>query len=183
MKTKRIVATLIMVSVLLSITVPVYATTNEYGSEKSLTFDSIDFAMPYTETIEYKASNGEDVTIGVCYTPSIQTRGSETKDASVGTWEVWMTYGVFYMEYEFDLSHPGGWNISNARNLIANGSFMKIIDRSLSIGRATSTATFPATVSGIANCSLFDNAWVHICDITYILSVSVSHSGKVTISW
>ena len=88
MKTKRIVATLIMVSVLLSITVPVYATTNEYGSEKSLTFDSIDFAMPYTETIEYKASNGEDVTIGVFYTPSIQTRGSETKDASVGTWEV-----------------------------------------------------------------------------------------------
>lgn len=183
MKKNRILVAFLIIATLLSLSLPAYAESPEATNETSLNLNTIDLSAPFSKTVRAETPSGEDMTLVISYTPAPQTRGSSTEVASVGTWNAWMTYGVFSMSYDFDMSHPSGWQISNPRNFITNGSFMDVKERSLTIGRATSTATAPATLTGTALCSVFDNAWVHIYDVTYNLTTSVTNGGQVTFTW
>lgn len=145
--------------------------------------DDLDLTAPFSEIEEYTTPGGEVVTVGVSFTPAPQTRGSGTYQATVGKWSTWMSYGVFYMAFDFDLSHSGSWRISNARNLVINCALMTVKEKSLQIGRASSTSTLPATVAANALCSVFDNQWVHLWDVTYILSVEVYNDGTIITHW
>lgn len=179
---KKIIAYLISMALAISCSMVTFAADTPQ-QEFICDLEEINLNLPYNETKEYTTPNGENLTLNISFTPAPQTRFSETKDATVGVWDVWMSYGVFWMEYSFDLSHPDGWKISNPRNLDISGILMEVKEKELSIGRAESTPSFPATVSAVAFCSLFDNSWVHIGDATYILDVEVAHDGELIISW
>ncbi len=160
-----------------------FAAESSNANKETYDLGKMDLTKPFSFSEQYMTPDGEQVIITNSFVPAPQTRGSETKAATVGTWTSSMTYGVFSMLYKFDLSHPNGWEISNPRDLITNGSFMEIKDRELSIGRATSTPSLPATISGTAFVSIFDNQWIHLLDMTYVMSVTVTHDGVLTTTW
>lgn len=182
-KIKQLLYLVLSTVMIMTMGITSFAAESSISHKESYDLEKIDLTKPFSYSEEHITSAGETVVITNSFVPVPQTRGSETQNATVGTWTSTMTYGVFTMQYKFDLSHPSGWNISNARDFITNGSFMDIKERDLSIGRATSTASLPATISGTAHASIFDNQWVHILDATYVMSVTVTHAGVLTTTW
>lgn len=154
---------------------------------EGITYDlnSYDLTKPFTEKKTFTDSNGQTVEVINKYTPKPQARGSETKDAVEGFWESYMSYGAFGMSFTFDLSKSsnGGWTISNAGDLLVYAFVVNIKSSSVTIGRATSSASSPARVTGSAKCSLFDAYGVSLFNDTMTLKVTVSHSGVVTTTW
>lgn len=183
-KSRGIIGLVLSVSLLLACSVPTFAAeapTPMGSHELSYDLNSMDLNVPFTETSEYLTPDGQEVTVGVSFTPAPEPRFGDTKDAVEGTWDIWMTFGIFSMSYDIDMSHPSGWKLSNARNLLTSGILLTVDERELSITRAMSTSSSPATATAVAHCTLFDNAWVQIGTISYFLETSVSHDGIVTI--
>lgn len=160
-----------------------HAFANTQENKMVLDLNEIDLTQSFSKTETFSLPSGDLVTITNQFSPNPLTRGSETKDAVVGTWRAEMSYGVFSMSYRYDLSHPDGWEISNARDLSTTAAGGTVDDRSLSIGRATSTPSFPATLTGSAVVRFFDVGDIPPLTVTYNLRTSVSHDGKVTTQW
>ena len=147
--------------------------------------EEMDLSVPFTDTQKFVTPEGETVTITNTFTPAPANRGSSSYTATQGTWTSTMSYGIFSMWYKYDLSKNanGGWKISNARDLGYSGAFTKVTSSSLKIGRASSTSSLPAEVSANCYISVFDNAWIHIFNGTYTLSVTVNHTGTLTMKY
>lgn len=151
----------------------------------SYDLDSYDLTTGFTETKKVMDQQGRVVEITNTFTPKEKTRGSSTEDATEGTWESYMNYGLYGMSFTFDLAkNPGGgWTISNAGNLNLYAFVVQVENSSVTIERATSSAASPARVVGKATCTLFDIGWIQLYSGTITLEVRVSHDGKLTTIW
>lgn len=109
----------------------------------SVDLNNFDETQPYSETLHFE-KDGQPVTVTLSYTPPL------TRDpATEGTWKSDAFWGVAGMDYRFDLSKSGSqWKISNARDLNTYCVGGTVEDESLAIGRATSTSSKAAEVTG-----------------------------------
>lgn len=141
----------------------------------SIDLNNFDESQPYSETLHLE-KDGQPVTVTVTltYTPPL------TRDPAVeGTWKSEAFWGVAGMDYRFDLSKSGSeWTISNARDLNTNCVGGTIESQGLSIGRATSTSSKAAEVTG----SMKVNVVGEMGTISFALRTEVFNGQVSTIS-
>lgn len=157
------------------------------NTQKTYNLNEMDLENSFSETNRFITPEGVEVFVTNSFEPERKnmSRGSDVDDASVGTWKTSVTWGVFTMSYKFDMYKPsaGAWGVRNPHDLNTSGMFIEVIDKDVSVVRGVSNSSFPAKVSGTALVSLFDNQWIQIAEVTYIVSVSVSSGGVVTTEW
>lgn len=108
----------------------------------SVDLNNFDESQPYSETLHFE-KDGQPVTVTLSYTPPL-TRVLLLKERGNRCILGCRRYG-----YRFDLSKSGSqWKISNARDLNTYCVGGTVEDESLAIGRATSTSSKAAEVTG-----------------------------------
>lgn len=181
---KKLLSLLLIVIMMMSTMVTTFASTveetdSDYLEVVEFDVDDLDLYEPFSYTTTFIDDIGQEGELNISFTPSL-SRDS----ASVGTWEVWTTGYTPSQSYDVDMVQNGtGWKLENARNHSYSGAFMKFPSSSLTIGRASSTANFPAEVTGSVNWEWFDTTWVGpVASGRLLLTLKVSHSGTVTSS-
>ncbi|HIX14463.1 MAG TPA: hypothetical protein H9740_01840 [Candidatus Hungatella pullicola] len=147
-----------------------------------LTFDLNEDNLNTPKTITRTLDNGITETITI--TPPAMTRSEVASEGSWTTEGHWNFMGVEVcrLTYMFDLVKSGNqWTIENARNLTYEGTFVNVRNKQLSIGRATSTPTLAANVSGQADVTILENQWITVGNATPTVTTNV-FNGQVDIA-
>lgn len=171
-KLKRI-SSVLLTSVMLLSTATVFANESnaiESSNDLEIDINSLDLNDSYYARKEFVNDDGITVIIENTFTPNPNydpnaiynpMLKSNNNPASVGTWNASSQWGMYGIQYDFDLTKSGSeWTISNGRNLNASGVFVTVSNQNLSIARATSTPSFAAEINGSADMKLFDNQWI-----------------------
>ncbi len=148
--------------------------------------NKLDLALPITITKEQTKDNGEVVIITSKYTPNKNYNSNillkdTTGNATVGSWKTTVSNIAGSMSFEYDLSKSGSsWKISNARNFSLSVVLSTISNKSLTINRSTSTASYPAEVYANADINVLDTTWGSGATVNAWIKVTVSNSGVIT---
>lgn len=178
---RRIMALLCCLALMMSLfSLTAFAAENN-SEDLHLVFQLDETDVPTPQTITRTYDNG--VTQTITMTPAPATR---SEPATENTWIIrgaWTFVGVevCVLTYKIDLKKSGNeWTIENARDLTYEGTFVNVRNKSLAIGRATSTPNYAATVSGQADVTILENQYITIGNATPTVTTNVKN-GQVDI--
>lgn len=199
MKLKRIFTLALTGALVFSSSTIVFAAESDYSNYKQnieisneqisseINMNTLDLTQPIKITKEQVKDNGEVVIVTSEFKPNknynsnILSRGTVTGTASVGSWKTTVSNIAGSMSFEYDLSKSGSnWKISNARNFSLSVVLSTISNKSLTINRSTSTASFPAEVYANADINVLDTTWGSGATVNAWIKVTVSNSGVIT---